>query len=219
LLLATVGAFLAAAIYGGIAYRQWRTMDATFGEPKKQTKAATDAASTAQNALNQARDQFQQDQRPYIWFTNNGVGSPQFHTTPNTNPTTGHIVWDWHYTNYGKSPAYGIQHIDHYIKIGDAPFVRSYKLPERRYRPEFGYLIPPGKDDFSTIVSRPEITPEEYARLLRIDRGIAIKAHIRYLDGSGTLYETGLCESRLATGAIGYCDQDNYVRELPKPKR
>jgi hypothetical protein len=42
----TAAAFVAAAIYAGLAYLQWRTMNKTYGEIEKQTRAAKDAAYT-----------------------------------------------------------------------------------------------------------------------------------------------------------------------------
>ena len=51
---ATTAAFIAAAVYAGIAYKQKITMDRTFAEVKKQTNAAQDSTTAAQNAVTQS---------------------------------------------------------------------------------------------------------------------------------------------------------------------
>ena len=64
----TLGAI---AVYAGLVYWQYREMiNATI--------AAQTTAKAAQDAITQARDQFRQDERPYIWVTNNGIGEPGF---------------------------------------------------------------------------------------------------------------------------------------------
>jgi hypothetical protein len=180
---------------------------------RKATKAATDAAKAAQAANTDAENRFREDERPYIWFTAAGNGTPEFHPTPNTNPPTGQVVWSWHYTDYGKTPAYGLQFIREEIKVGDRPFKIMF---ERAYRPGIGTVIPPGKDDFATIPSSP-IAQEDFNRLLQIDRSIAIRGRVDYADAGGALYETGFCQSRLTSGATEYCEEDNYIKALSKP--
>jgi hypothetical protein len=93
--------------------------------------------------------------RPYIWLTNNGLGSPQF--ILNANKTgLGQVTWDWHYTNYGQSPAYNVTFLT-FIKLGNGPFRPSYG----QTKPDVGAPLPPNKDDFSTVISAP-IEPQEF---------------------------------------------------------
>jgi hypothetical protein len=47
---ATVATFVAVAIYAGITYMQWHTMNATYIEITKQSRAAADSAKAAQDA-------------------------------------------------------------------------------------------------------------------------------------------------------------------------
>lgn len=156
-------------------------------EMRKATKAATDAVEAAQQANTDARERFREDERPYIWFTVMGNGTPEFRLIPNANPPIGQIVWSWHYTDYGKTPAYGIQFVREEIKIGGRPFKIMY---QQAYRPGIGTLTPPGKDDFASIPSDSGITPQEFARLLQIDRSILIRVRMDYADASGAIYET-----------------------------
>jgi hypothetical protein len=68
-------------------------------------------------------------QRPYIWLTNGGLGSPRF-VLNQKNIGTGQVAWDWHYTNYGRSPAYNGTY-QQYIKLGDQSWLG---LSEQEFR-------------------------------------------------------------------------------------
>jgi hypothetical protein len=204
---------------------QWNAMQGQLGEMKsggadtKNLAISTDKqATTADAALTLARDNFRREQRPYIWFTLAGAGQIEFHQTPRTDPPSGQILWTFHITNYGRSPAYGFQHVREEIKIGDSPFKviwqREYKTGGQ------GTVIPPTKDDFATVVSDPGIALSEFNRLLGIDNSIQVRVRMNYSDGDGFLYETGFCESRLTNGgSIKYCDEGNYIKELPRPQQ
>lgn len=182
---------------------------------RKATKAASDAAAAAQQANSDAANRFREDERPYIWFTVNGTSSPVFITNQGSNPPTGQVLWEWHYTDYGKTPAYGIQWVHEEIKVGNR---RSEIKLDRPYRIGSGTPLPPGKDDFAAVPSNP-ISPDEWTKLLSVDRSIQVRARVDYVDSSGVLYETGFCMSRLASGATEYCDQssENYIKEFLKP--
>jgi hypothetical protein len=86
-------------------------------ELQKSAKAAQDSADAAKTAITQARDNFRQEQRPYNWLTNN-LGGPTFFAPSAAVPLgqdqnqKGYVVWDWHYTNYGKSPTQNM-HFNH----------------------------------------------------------------------------------------------------------
>lgn len=198
LTLGTWGAFIAASLYAYVATRQWKEMMVT-------SDAASDTAHQARRALVQARDQFRQDQRPYVWMTAN-LGSPMWITN------TGQVVWDLHYTNYGKSPALGIKAYL-YIRVG-----------KRGIQPSLGPALPwgasplpIGKDDFFSIVSKTKITQDEFNRLLSWDHPetgfIEISGRFVYGDSYGGNYESGFCLRKLKTGAIEYHTQENnYIR-------
>jgi hypothetical protein len=212
---ATMLAFGAAIWYASIASGQKVTMDRTLNEIVRQTgfadkasKGATDSAKSAQDAIMLARDNFTQDQRPYIWNTNNGLGGPEFVLSPNTIPPTGQIVWNFHYTNYGRSPAYNL--IAHSLmRVGIAqPFRESYGSQGVHF---IGIPMPPNSEQFGTAVSFPSTTRDEYDRLLRIDNAIAIRVHMEYSDAYGGRYETGICAGRLASSAIKYCE-GSYIK-------
>jgi hypothetical protein len=153
-------------------------------------------------ANEQTRNHFRQDERPYIWPTNNGLGSPVFVATKD-----GQVIWTWNYTNYGKSPAYKVR-FHQYIKIGDRPVVRSYGAKG----PSIGPPLPPNKEDFSTVVSVPGISRADFDKLLNQDGSMGIRVHIHYTDAYGGEYETEICLDRLASGAISYCKEGNDIK-------
>jgi hypothetical protein len=202
-------AFGAATIYAGIAACQLREM-------RKATVAATTASAAADKANIDAETRFREDERPYVWFTPTGPGAPVFVQNKGSNPPTGQVAWEWHYTDYGKTPAYGIQWVYEEIKIGNR---RPEIKLNRSYRVGVGTPLPPGKDDFAAVPSDP-ISPDEWPKLLSTDRSIQVRARVDYVSSDGTLYESGFCIARLASGATEYCSQqpnENYIKKLPQP--
>ena len=103
------------------------------------------ANNIASDALRLSRDNFRQDQRPYIWLTGD-LGSPRF-IPPLVQPESivGQVIWTFHFTNYGKTPAYNIRY-QKYIKMGDRQPILSMDstthLLVRRCRPIRTILIP-----------------------------------------------------------------------------
>jgi hypothetical protein len=187
-------AFGAAAIYAGIAANQMSIMDSTYREVQKQTVAAQCAAKAAQEAVRQAHDQFVQDQRPYMAQTANSTQGPKFFDNP-MKPGSGAITWDWHMSNYGKTPAYDVSYAEE-INIGSG-FVHS----AGKFRTVLAGVIVPNFDTFHTIVSEP-MSKERFDELMKTDEGIAIRIVIKYRDSYRTPYETGLCFSHLALNAV-----------------
>ena len=200
---ATVATFGAVFAYAVITLMQWRTMDATF--------------KTAQEALGLSREQFRRDQRPYVWLTNNGLGSPELVLNRRLAPPSGQILWTFHYTDYGKSPAYHV--LTHkLIRVGiGQPFRECYGFSSTPRGA--GTPVPPNKDDFGTLVSDPGITPEQYDRLIGTDDAISIQVRIEYTDAYGCKYESNICLERLAVGSIQYCPDGNGISECTEVKK
>jgi hypothetical protein len=209
-----VAALIAVVAYTIYAGKQARLMNETLGEIRKQTpeiaksaKAATDAATVAQQALTQARYFFSLEQRPYIWLTSDR-GGPKFVPVPPG--TEGYIFWDWHYTNYGKTPAYGIR-ANQEMQIGDNA-TRRKRVFSGASKP--GPPLPPTKDDFTTAMSKSKITSQEFQRLMRIEDSIVVFGHFDYRDSGGRKYETGFCFQHLVSGSTAYCPEPeaNYIK-------
>jgi hypothetical protein len=160
--------------------------------------------------VSDARKNFVQDQRPYIWLTKDGNGAPEFQQ-PTSTSLTGQVVWTYHYTNYGKTPPYRVRS-QHYISISGSPFVDSYGAsPEGSVGPP----IPPTADLRGSVISMPGLTPERFNEAIGINgKGISIFVKFEYTDAFDKPYETGICLKTLNTGAISFCPDDklNYVK-------
>lgn len=160
-----------------------------------------------ETAIIQSRDQFSQDQRPYIWLTKDGTGAPEFlRNLKQPQSPIGQIIWAYHYTNYGKSPAF-ITSSSRFIKIGKADFVPSYEVGSHHVD---GLPIPPGADYFNTVVSQPVVSVNYFSSLidptnpLSLD-SITVRISFQYRDSGGRSYSTDICLKRLNGGAIAYC--------------
>src|SRR5262249_4808033 len=76
--------------YTNYARLQWT-------EAKRMADEAHTATGLAQQSLQTSKDQFAEEERPYIWFGNDH-GSPSFFTHPDDKEKKfGWIVWDYHY--------------------------------------------------------------------------------------------------------------------------
>jgi hypothetical protein len=177
-----------------------------------QWRAASEANKLTHEALRNARDNFRQDQRPYIWVTND-MGSPIF-VPWNNDPAspTGQVIWTYRFTNYGKTPASNSTFTQE-MKIGNRPFTKTY-THDKQTRESIGAPLPPNKIDFSTVVSDPGITRTEFNQVISTQsrESISIRIVFTYTDNSIGKYETGVCLVRLNTGAISYCREGNYIK-------
>jgi hypothetical protein len=153
-------------------------------------------------AITNSSKQFQADQRPILWVTND-TGTPQVYVNPK-DPTTGQILWTWHFTNYGKTPVSELR-FRQYMKLGDGDFVPSNGEKEE----VFGAPIPAGKVDTDTVISR-ELKVSEINDLIQ-SGGVTVKIIIEYTDAYKSRYETKVCMNRTNAGSIAYCKDENYI--------
>ncbi len=161
-------------------------------------------AITAADTLKTTKEQFQRDQRPYLAQTSKSSEAPQFILKPD-DPSHGQIMWNWHMTNYGKSPADHVT-FSQEISLDGEPFVPSFGETV----PNVGPPMAPTTDVYDSVISRP-IEKAEFERLVKLTNGIVIRIKIDYSDLEGTPYETGLCLTRTNFGSLTYCKKDNYV--------
>jgi hypothetical protein len=158
--------------------------------------------------LDTTTKQFKQAERPYIWLAT-FPKIPSFVVAPGETGPDGYIAWDWHYADYGKTPAYNVKitgTID--ISAGAINKKRVFE-PAKQAAP-----LPPNKDDFSTAIYKTKVTPQEFQRLMNIDQSIVVFGRINYSDAYGGQYETGFCFSNLRTGSAMYCPkpEENYIK-------
>jgi len=200
---------LAIIIYAILVYFQWTEMIAATDATQQAVHEARLSRQQAQKSLNATIDQFHSEQRPYVWTISSGVGSPEFVPSRQPNSRTGQVTWTWHYTNYGKTPAYNVR-FRHFISIDGGPFVESYRATRQG---SFGPPLPPTQDVIAEVISGPGVTPEQWTHATSLGgQGISIRMKIEYTDTYGVMYETGICLSRLNTGAISFCREGNYIK-------
>lgn len=202
---ATVLAFIAAAIYALIASHQLDIMKKTLDATIAQSSAAHQAVQIAQKSLKQAQESFVRDQRPYIWLTND-LGHPGYiEARVNGVLMDQRIGWDWHYENYGKSPAYNVRFFA-VVLAGD----NADKMP----RPVMSFVgpgvpLPHGQVDFATAFTKRRFSRETFESLEQQQGAILIYGRIRYKDADGNEYQDGFCFHTLATTAIMFCKEKN----------
>jgi len=143
---ATVWLVMATFALAAIALVQAVILSTTDSSTRKAADAAVKSAAAAEVALQLT----QQEQRPIVWLTND-LGAPHLIMSKlPSDPTTGQIVWDWHYTNYGRTPALHVSY-RHFIVVDGKRSERfGVKSTSSSAAP-----LPTNKDDFTSVVSAP----------------------------------------------------------------
>jgi hypothetical protein len=152
------------------------------------------SAWEAREAVRLTVENFIVDQRPYVSLTNN-LGSPTAVSAPDGKVV---VIWTWHFTNYGKTPANHVTY-SHFMRLGNGAF----EISNGSKGTAVGGPVPPTKDDFATVISE-EIEPVDFTRYFAADKGISIAGTIDYFDAHGRSYETTFCVAKLSSGAIAY---------------
>jgi hypothetical protein len=194
---------IATLILAGIAGIQAYILATTDTSTRKVADAASKAANVAEIALRTARDNFRTEQRPIVWLTNN-PGSPEFMPNQQKADGTGRIIWSWHFTNYGKTPALHLS-FRHFMTIENSS-EQSYGSVS----PFASAPLPTSKDDFATVISRPGFSADQFTKLMETN-GIGISGEITYSDVYGESYVTTFCLRHLPH-AIGYCKEGNDIK-------
>lgn len=140
--------------------------------------------------LDDARNNFMVDQRPYIWvaekdisWTVSGPGQ--------------HVSVTMPITNYGKSPAI-VTDGDLSAEIGPDAIDRLREGPWQSR----GMITPTGKTNYVTTFSSDPVNDEEMLNNLRTKPGwIALHGRIKYHDSFKHVYETDFCMTYQKYGA------------------
>jgi hypothetical protein len=155
-------------------------------------------------SLNATKAQFALDQRPYIAEALK-VEPPQFLPNP-SDPDDGQVIWNSHHVNFGQSPANSITMTEE-ISLDGKPFVPSFGSTEQSIT---AAPMVQNAEEFHTLLSR-HLSKSEFDSLMSKDRAISIRIVINYTDLAGRPYKTGICMSRLISGAITMCADGNYI--------
>jgi hypothetical protein len=190
---------------------QWTEMSKTTGEAKRSADEAHNAVAAATTANTQAKEAFIKDQRPYLAQTSKSTEPPQLF--PNSKmPGIVQIVWNWHITNYGKTPASDIV-MSQEMSLGDKPYLPSYGGDGKKggKSHDIGAAQPPNGETFDTVISAP-MKQEEAQKIFESENGVSFRVKISYRDLAGNSYESAICMRRTNAGSIAYCKHDNYIR-------
>lgn len=193
----TLGLLVATVHY---ARKQWLAMNDTVVEMQRQTVED-------KTALTDARDRFNKERRPFIWFSppSQGATEPEgLQFIKIRAPGMGQAVWQWHFTNYGHSPANNLQ-LHSFIKIGNKPWEPTFGHPKTRA----GVPLPPNKIDFAATISSP-LNQTDFNSAVAAGK-VSIRGVITYIDLAGTPYETDFCLVELNSGVQSYCP-GNHIK-------
>jgi hypothetical protein len=204
---ATIAAFIAAAVYAGIAASQ-------LGRMKEAVHEATRAAKAAEDANVDSANHFLKDERPYVW----GRVAP-FVIAPNQK-----IMVNVYFTNFGKSPAIDDRGSGK-IFWGKNAWEEAenwFKLPGKVPPPILGgsgEIIPPGVSSdpkktfggFTTYTSDKILSVQDVKWVLTHDLAVVVVFREMYTDTVGTLYWTDECGSRFTSGAVPACPTHNEI--------
>jgi hypothetical protein len=155
------------------------------------------------SALKETHENFQKDQRPYVWIANNKSGMPTL-TSLIEKPRFFQAVWDIGISNFGKTPAYHVRR-EFFIQVGNKhPSVRSYGEKDT----DAPAIIAPTGEVTIRVLSSPDIVQAEIGDILKPHSGqtITIRGTITYADSYGTGYDSTICLSRIDSGSVQYCE-------------
>lgn len=160
--------------------------------------------------LNDARDNFAKDQRPYVWVT---PSTPTFKDQET-------IKWDFNYSNCGRSPAFNVRHCGFYAwgvgawkEIRDFSFAECVKAGKGNVEGS-GVVLPPGYPEVTTMNTKQKFREDVDRKILGLDGVLMNENVLEYEDSSGNRYRSLSCVYRLATGAIAHCDRYNYIKPI-----
>jgi hypothetical protein len=151
---ATAAAFVAAAVYAGIAKLQKDVMNDTLTEVRKQSGYAEVSSGAAQEALKLARENFRQDERPYIALSELPPGTPN---SGKVGIHEGRVRVLLPIQNYGRSPAIDTASFGK-VAIGNDQIQRiNFDLPTSQ---DIG-IVPPGLFPPISAFSEPVSSPDD----------------------------------------------------------
>ena len=215
--IATSLAFLAAAIYAGIAEKQLREMVFARSQVERAIKAAGRSADAAELANSDSAEHFVQDERPYLGLnltlepppgakaTASNKGSYIYVADIPNDPNYVRILWSIHFKNYGKSPAVHVR-FDRHMELGINAFQRWHWGETTGA----GDTLPPTADQYITIGSE-KILKSGLDSILKSDNQMVIFGHFDYEGLGGGSYWTEFCISFLASGSNSMCPTHNLM--------
>ena len=159
--------------------------------------------------LQDARDAFRKDQRPYLWLASDSKDTPSIRAENVTVTKGRQIVVDMRYNNWGKSPAILLRTY-HGLALGS-------ESVEHKPWTESKIIQPSGKVDFFSAVSDP-LSDQQIDTFWNAQQGsgITVYATWQYLDSSANKYETDICMTRLNLNSWTFCATHNDIKDCSK---
>lgn len=181
---------------------------------------ARSANRLSDQALTNAKEQFRNDQRPYVWPAK---------VDPVPIKLREPIKANIFFVNYGKTPAFKQKSHGKILVLGrkDTPENTLKELDpffdnfdESKVVGGSAVLLPPGippdlMKSQAYITARSEVGLADQASvsiLNKQDGSFAIVGVVIYFDAAGTHYRSDYCLLHLANGALAWCEKHNQMR-------
>jgi len=219
LTIAWVGLILA-SVTGVVFFRQLEEMRL---QTKILSKQVEDAGADAITARRQGREQIRemqaqvdavqlqtrQDQRPYIWTYQDDTPKVKIGET---------VAWNFHYTNFGKSPAVGVA-VRCQVRLEAQKTPQSKDMFAPLHKPGYeyaGYVVPQNdKTTFSTCFSNEIVTEADIKLMSAYDAGAKLMLYFEYSDVGGNIYTSQICRITRRPGqgsAVAVCPEENRIK-------
>jgi hypothetical protein len=230
IILLTAGIFCLAAVTAFILVRQANVMEGQLEEMKAaggqterlvilnvgqmanatKTVVATQLqAQAAQDSVRAIRRQTQQDQRPYIWIIKEEIPHVKLGEK---------VAWNFHYTNFGKSPAVGVV-VRCQVRLAAhrTPELKDMFAPIHKHGFEYEGLVIPLNDttNWSTCFSEETVTEDDLKMLNTYDAGAKLMLYFEYYDTSWNAYTSQVCKITRRPGQgspIAVCPAENKIK-------
>lgn len=185
-------------LYGKQIEKLGHQVNETHGLVVK-TQASIDAANT--NAI--------ADRRPYVWTIQEEIPRVKLGEK---------VGWNYHYTNFGKSPAVGVApRCQVRLLAHKTPELKDMFAPihKRGYEYE-GTIVPPGdSSNWSTCFSQEIVTEEDLKMMNTYDAGAKLMIYFEYFDTNWNIYTSQVCwiiRRPGAGSATAPCPAENKIR-------
>jgi hypothetical protein len=161
-------------------------------------------------ALNDSRDHFTQDQRPYVWIAGTPSEKGSAAVVFGRDVVSGLWGPNVSYKNYGKSPAIHVRGDFRMVTGKDA--LSRVKDIDKIPTTGGSIEVPGGESDFQTGQPMLSLTDAQLKDLLGVDMGIVVYGRIDYSGTDGTEYWSKFCLVRQKNGGAGYCPGYSQIK-------
>lgn len=182
---------------------QWHEMHESTIQSTRAANTANRAVDIANTALTQSKNQFVQDERPYVWITDN----IQLGETSSSDPIApNRIAVNYDILNYGKSPALNVQMVAN-IAVGDKA---ERQTALKAFNKSGGSIMPPTKGANASAIS--DTPPYPNFHTYGDKHKIVVYGRIRYNDLYGNVYISDWCLAYVGAIHPSNCPDRNRMK-------